>query len=101
MVETPTDARTAELLELLGEYRAARRAFLAALEIPQSNRNPLAEFSEKLVAALLGGDLAQSRVQKGYDLVTPEGDKVQVKYLTNPADREVNGHEIRFDSDLD
>ncbi|GAA4595876.1 hypothetical protein BJY16_001826 [Actinoplanes octamycinicus] len=51
-----------------------------------SNRDPLAEFSEHLVQALLGAQLAASRVQAHWDLALPDGAKVQVKYLANPAD---------------
>jgi hypothetical protein len=47
-----------ELLDALDSYRRARQAFLAALDLPASNRDPFAEFSEQLVHALIGGTLA-------------------------------------------
>ena len=57
---------------------------LDVLGIPTSNRDPLAEFSERLVAALLSGALAPNRVQAGYDVTLPVGGTVQVKYLADP-----------------
>lgn len=69
---------------------------LIHLGLADSNRDPLAEISERLVAALLGGTLAESRVQKGWDLLTSEGNRVQIRYLANPADRWVNEHLVDF-----
>jgi hypothetical protein len=89
------------ILEALGAYRSARVAFLAALECPISNRDPFAEFAERLVAAWLGGSLATSRVQHTYDLLDTEGRTVQVRYLANPAGSWVNGHQISFVPGLD
>lgn len=96
-----TTSRTAELLGALTAYRTGRRALLHALGCPASNRDPLAEFSEHLVAALLGGQLASSRVQKGFDLTTPDGARVQVRYLANPAGSWPNEHVIDFRGDCD
>lgn len=84
--------RLTALLDALGAYRTARRLLLDAMNLPASNRDPLAEFSEHLVQALLGGALAASRVQAHWDLMLPNGDKVQVKYLANPAGGWVNEH---------
>ena len=61
----------------------------------------LSRFSEYVVAALLGGELASSRVQKGYDLIDTAGRRVQVRYLANPADRWVNEHLVTFVGDID
>jgi hypothetical protein len=47
--------RFATLLNALDTYRVARHAILEAMGLPVSNRDPLAEFSEHLVQALLGG----------------------------------------------
>ncbi|MFI7493064.1 hypothetical protein ACIBXA_32300 [Micromonospora echinaurantiaca] len=91
--EDPRRAR--ELLGALDAYRPARQAFLGALGLPASNRDPFAEFSEQLVHALLGGKLAASRVQQGHDLVLFDGRKVQVRYLANPGNSWVNEHCIR------
>lgn len=87
--------RALELMAALDEYRPARRALLATLGLSASNRDPLAEFSEQLVHALLGGVLAQSRVQAGHDLVQVDGRKVQVRYLANPTSGPwVNEHRV-------
>ena len=45
--------------------------------------DPLAEFAEWLVAALLEGTLAPSPVQAHWDVEAPGVGKVQVKYLAN------------------
>src|SRR5262249_5622271 len=93
----PADpARLEVLLRSLEAYRAARVRLLEVLDLAVSNRDPLAEFSEHLVQALLGGKLASSRVQKGYDLTIPSGERVQVRYLANPgAVSWVNEHNVR------
>src|SRR5262249_4146577 len=89
-------ARLEVLLRSLEAYRAARVRLLEVLDLAVSNRDPLAEFSEHLVQALLGGKLASSRVQKGYDLTIPSGERVQVRYLANPgAVSWVNEHNVR------
>lgn len=85
-----------ELLHAFDVYRPARKAFLDALGLPRSNRDPLAEFSEHLVQALWGGTLAQSRVQAGHDLVLLDRRKVQVRYLANVSDVWVNEHVVRI-----
>jgi hypothetical protein len=92
---------SAPLLVALAEYRTARRRFLEVLGCAPSNRDPLAEFAERLVHAVLGGELAANRVQKAYDLVTAAGETVQVRYLANPAERWVNGHVVDFRSGVD
>ncbi|GAA2845547.1 hypothetical protein Acy02nite_47040 [Actinoplanes cyaneus] len=43
---------------------------------------------------MLGGELAVSRVQAHWDLTLHGGDKVQVKYLANPASGWVNEHTV-------
>jgi hypothetical protein len=89
------------LLDALLGYRQSRKRLLASLGCPASNRDPLAEFSERLVAGLLGGALAASRVQKGHDLVTLAGQTVQVRYLANGSGGWVNEHTVSFDGHLD
>jgi hypothetical protein len=89
------------LLDAFAGYRQGRRRLLVALGCPASNRDPLAEFSERLVAGLLGGRLATSRVQKGHDLVTPAGEMVQVRYLANVSGGWVNEHTVSFEEHLD
>jgi hypothetical protein len=93
----PADpARTKVLLKAFEAYRSARVRLLGVLDLAVSNRDPLAEFSEHLVQALLGGKLASNRVQKDYDLIIPSGEKVQVRYLANPGTPKwVNEHHVR------
>jgi hypothetical protein len=86
------------LLDTLSVYRQARQALLGGLGLAGSNRDPLAEVSEHLVAALLDGTLATSRVQKGWDLTTSDSKTVQVRYLANPSDGWVNEHLVDFRS---
>jgi hypothetical protein len=86
--------RAAELLRALDAYRPARQALLRTLRLPDSNRDPFAEFSEQLVHAFMGGVLAESRIQAGHDLTLLDNQKVQVRYLANPGDRWVNEHRV-------
>jgi len=88
--------RLKNLLDLFEEYRSKRLHLLSMIGIPDSCRDPLSEFSEVLVARLLNAKPAKSRVQKGYDLITPQGEKVEVKYLSNPKDRWINWHIVTF-----
>lgn len=94
-------AATERLVRAFKRYSAARAELLAELGVGGSNRDPLAEFGERFVAEILGGTLAESRVQKGYDLVDRKGRYVQVRYLANPADRWVNEHLVTFTDGLD
>jgi hypothetical protein len=96
MTDSHNDARRlAELEAALDAYRPARQTMLAVLGLGASNRDPLAEWSEHLVTALTGGQLAPSRVQAAYDLATPGGHTVQVRYLANPSTTWVNEHHVR------
>jgi hypothetical protein len=97
----PMSERATELLSLMRSYSAARRELLQAIGCNSSNRDPLAEFSEYLMAALLDGELAQSRVQAHYDLTDPSGRGVQVKYLANPSAGWVNEHTVHFGEGVD
>jgi hypothetical protein len=91
--------RIAELLAALEEYRIARERLLSVLGPRMSNRDPLAEFAEHFVAALMGGRLAVSPVQAYWDIELPNGTKVQVKYLVNSVasgfEAWVNEHVVR------
>src|SRR3954451_5491133 len=85
----------AALLDALREYRDARLRLLGLLEVPVSNRDPLAEFAERLVAALTGGTPSENRNEPGWDVRLPGGVTVQVKYLANGATgRWVNEHPV-------
>lgn len=62
-----------------------------------SNRDPLAEFAEHFVAALMGG-VAASPVQAGWDVQLPHDGKMQVKHLANSLPGTgawVNEHVVR------
>lgn len=84
------------LLEQYQAYANARMRFLSQIDQVKSCRDPLSEFSEVLVAHLLEAKLPTSRVQKGYDLIRPNGRRVQVKYLSNPSIGWINWHTIYF-----
>jgi hypothetical protein len=89
-------SQAAELLDALAEYRYARLRLLQLLNVPVSNRDPLSEFAERLVAALSSGVMAENRNQPAWDVRLPDGATVQVKYLANPATgRWVNEHPVR------
>lgn len=92
---------TERLLGALRQYRAARQVFLGALGIGASNRDPLAEFAELITCAELGGTMATSRVQKGWDLLDPDGKTVQVRYVANSAGTWVNEPLIDFSGGCD
>lgn len=95
MTSSPNRERVAELCAALDTYRPARQRMLAVLGLGVSNRDPLAEWAEHLVAALTGGVLASSRVQAAYDLTTPNGLRMQIRYLANPGVAWVNEHHVR------
>ena len=91
----PDQARVLELCDALNTYRPARQKMLAVLNLGLSNRDPLAEWSEHLVNALVSGHLAPNRVQAHFDLTTPDQLSVQVRYLANPGEAWVNEHHVR------
>jgi hypothetical protein len=97
----PNHQRVLQLNDALDAYRLARQHMLTTLGLDISNRDPLAEWSEHIVAALVGGELAPSRVQAGYDLTTPSGLRVQVRYLANRRDTWVNWHVVRTPAGAD
>jgi hypothetical protein len=84
------------LLEALRLYRSARDEFLTALGCSGSNRDPFSEFAERVALAAIGGTLAASRTQKGWDFEDLAGRRVQVRYLANPIGPWVNGHVVDF-----
>ena len=89
------------LLEIFEGYRLKRLELLEKIDIPNSCRDPLSEFSEKIVAILLNAKPPKSRVQKGYDLETSDGTRIEVKYLSNPKDEWKNWHTVTFTEDRD
>ena len=88
-----------ELRDAFERYARGRAELLEAIGVTSSNRDPLAEFSERLIAALLGGSLATNRVQPGWDVQAGER-QVQVKYLANGPDAWVNEHHIQVTSEM-
>lgn len=90
-----------EFLSAFLSYRTARLEFLNYIGCVESNRDPLAEASEHLVVLLTGGELVKNRVQKGYDVVGSDGERIQVKYLANPLNTGINGHIIQFPDEAD
>lgn len=91
-----------DVLSIFDQYVKARKALLAELDLKRlSNRDPLAEFSEWLVAYLVGGTLADSPVQKDWDVRTLDNEKIQVKYLANSAEVWVNEHPIKINELMD
>lgn len=90
-----------ELLSQFQTYSKVRSQFLEQLHLSKSCRDPLAEFSEILVGKLLNASLADSRVQKGHDLIRPNQRLVQVKYLLNPSRVWINEHPIKFPPTVD
>lgn len=91
-----------ELCARWDTYRAARRDLHRYLGLTISNRDPLSEFAEHYVAALLDGKLAKNRVQPDWDLVDASGDRVQVRYVANTKQNHwVNGHDVTFPNGCD
>ena len=94
-----------DLSRVLAAYRRyveARNALLDELKLRRkSNRDPLAEFSEWLVATLIGGACADNPVQKDWDVRGPNDEKVQVKYLANSSSEWVNEHLILVNEQMD
>ena len=90
------NAELRQLLNAFNKYRDARINLLTQLRLPDSCRDPLSEFSEALVAAVLRAQLAENRVQEGFDMITPTGERVEVKYLSNPSTEWRNWHTIKF-----
>jgi hypothetical protein len=75
------DSAVNNLLAQFRAYASARISFVGHLKRDRSCRDPLAEYSEVLVGLLLEAKHADSRVQQYYDLIRPNGRRVQVKYV--------------------
>ena len=76
------------LLQASQEYLSARAKLLSSLQLDDKQFDnekvdPLTLVSEILVAMLFRGNLAIRRDQKGFDVETPEGQRIQVKYVLN------------------
>ena len=88
-------------LDLLAGYCEARRELLKAVGVSDSCRDPLAEFAEWIVARWTNGRLADSRVERGYDVISSDGRKLQIKCLSNPAHVARNGIVVRIPPEAD
>jgi hypothetical protein len=102
----PSEANTipdlSRVHDIYNKYVEARNALLEELQLKgKSNRDPLSEFSEWLVKALVNGTLAENRVQKGWDVLSPTKERIQVKYLANSAGSGVNWHTIQVSEQMD
>jgi len=86
------DAALTHQLDNLVRYVAARVELLGGLRT--GNRDPLVEWTERLVAVLLDGELATSPVQKDWDVRAGE-DLIQVRYLANSEGRWVNEDRVQ------
>lgn len=85
----------ADLIGSLAVYRLARRELLAAAGRPTSNRDPIAEWAEALVEAVIDAPRVSNRVNSGHDLVDVTGRRIEVKTLANtPGLPWVNWHVI-------
>jgi hypothetical protein len=88
---------TSRLLDECEAYRGSRLRLLDAIGVPDSNRDPLAEFAEVITCSVLQGRMAESRTQKGWDVRTSEGERVQVRYLANRTGDWQNWHWVASD----
>ena len=88
-----------DYLSAYSTYAPARREFLNKLGCDDSFRDPLSEFAERLVCHCLKGTLAASRVQRDFDMTTPDHRHVQVKVLSNPRGKWRNEHRVEFRGD--
>jgi hypothetical protein len=92
MTVPATRTRLAALLAAHDAYRPARQRFISALGKSVSTRDPLAELSEQLVAALMHGSPAAGHVQPSHDVALPDRTRVHVRYLANPPSVWINEH---------
>ena len=74
---------TRELQIWYDHYRMARTVFLRKLNAFNSQREPRSELAEHLVAAEIDGLLSADRNQPNWDVLGPNGERVQVKTLSN------------------
>ncbi|GER86516.1 hypothetical protein KDW_06780 [Dictyobacter vulcani] len=88
------------LMRACSEYLPQRLTFLRTLKCSQSKCDPLAKFSERLVAKLCDGDIVDKEDNADYDVIVNdknENIKIQVKYIYNDG----NTHSIRTKTEKD
>ncbi len=95
----PYDASGRTTPELLADWAAVMRE-LRVRDVIRTNNNPVGDIAEAIVAAHYGGERG-SFVQAGWDVRTPEGERIQVKAMrTTPTTKRRNLSPIR-DTDYD
>jgi hypothetical protein len=93
------DPETRTTAELLQDWVATMRA-LRKRDVIRTNNNPVGDIAEAIVHAHYGGERA-SFSQAGWDVRTPDGERIQVKSIrTTPTTKRRNLSPIR-DSDFD
>ena len=95
------NAELKDVLRSLNTYSSERRKFLESIDWLDSNRDPFSVASEILVQHLMGGQLADSQVQAGWDLIDESRKRVQIKYLANTREKWANGHDVKFPEGVD
>jgi hypothetical protein len=87
--------------EAFSKYRKARKMLLKEMGVSSSNRDPLSELSEIIASVKLNAKRVNNRVNKDYDLIGPDGERIEVKYVANPVENGrivwKNWHEVKFD----
>lgn len=85
------------------KYLLLRKQLLQELGVSNSNRDPLSELSEVIACSKLNAKKASSRVQKDYDLIGPNGERIEVRYVANLKENGrivwKNWHNVKFDRD--
>lgn len=96
MPARPSDDQFAAAYGAFEEYVAAKQRFVEAMHavgVQTGNVDPFANFAEVIVAKEMRGSI-QRATNKGFDVLTPDGKKVQVKSLRvssqKPADNGVD-----------
>jgi hypothetical protein len=95
------DLNDKNIIAAFEAYRASRIRLMALLGPADSQRDPLTEFGEWLVARLVGGRLAESRTQPGHDVIGPTRERIQVRTLSNPARYDRNSVIVEFKEGVD
>lgn len=77
MLDVSYDASRKDKRELLSDWVAIMRQ-LRKLGVIRTNNNPIGDIAEAIVCDHYGGERA-SFSQKGWDVKTPDGERIQVK----------------------
>jgi len=79
------DASDRTTPELLGDWAAIMRE-LAARDVIRTNNNPVGDIAELIVADHYGGERGSFN-QAGWDVIAPNGERIQVKSLRKTPDK--------------